>query len=125
MHPTARGRSPLTRSSPSTAACAQRSQRRWSRTTSGRISPRKRATNLPRSRLRVSLGVEELLPRHLIIADGGLTFGRDQPISEFLRERELGLCVQLRIELDDVIAIEQPRIAFEQDRQMRTVLKAQ
>src|SRR2546423_4125560 len=66
---------------------------------------------------------EQLLPADLVVSDGLLSFGRDKPVDELLPGCRLYMRTLRGIHQHDAILIEQPLVAFDQDRQIALVLE--
>ena len=71
-----------------------------------------------------AIGKEQLLTAYLVIGDGPLTFRGNEPIHEGLSVRRLHAGVLRRIDQHHAVLIEQPAIAFHQDRKLAAILAA-
>src|SRR5829696_7734067 len=67
--------------------------------------------------------IEQLLTVDLVIGNGFLTFGRQQPVDELLAQFFLDMRVLLRVHQHDAALIEQPLVAFDRDDKIAAVLE--
>src|SRR5215472_16938512 len=75
--------------------------------------------------LGISFRMKQSLPGDRITGDRGLSLGRGQPACELSRGPLLRLGMCCRVQQDDVVTIEQARIAFDYDLQVALVPETQ